>query len=112
MRHLYLSGAAPTDAELAALLPALGVSFLPWIELLDRAPIEKRARSLVVADPESNLPRARREGELVRAALGDAELVTGETTTHTRVLEALKRARVFHFAGHGVLDSEVPWESR
>lgn len=111
-KHLYLAGIDPSDDELAALLPEMSVSLLPWVSLLDRPKQEHRGRSLVVADPAGNLPHARREGEAVAAQLEDAQLYSGEAATRAQVLAALANARVFHFAGHGVLGGKDPWESR
>lgn len=111
-KHLYVAGIALTDEELARVLPEMSVSMLPWVSLLDRAKKEYGGRALIVADPEGNLPHARREGEEVRAWLEDAQLYTGEEATRAQVLTALVNARVFHFAGHGVLGGKDPWESR
>lgn len=62
--------------------------------------------ALVVADPAGDLPRARAEGAGVAARLqrsesGGLELLSGSDARRERVLEALPRLRLLHFAGHG-----------
>lgn len=67
--------------------------------------------ALVVDDPSGNLPSARDE---VRRVLGDLERVgwrsdtiAGRGVTRSRLLSALERSSLLHWAGHGRDDPEV-----
>lgn len=70
-------------------------------------------RILVVADPEGNLPQARREVELVTAAFSGGEVVRleGEAATAKAVRRELPTVDVFHYAGHGSFRGLGGWES-
>ncbi|HEY8206535.1 MAG TPA: CHAT domain-containing protein [Myxococcaceae bacterium] len=64
-----------------------------------------RAGSLVVGDPLRNLPLARREAEVVQAALGaggqSSALQLGEQATLANLRQALGTVHHLHYAGHG-----------
>ncbi|WP_437727525.1 CHAT domain-containing protein [Sorangium sp. So ce861] len=73
--------------------------------------------ALVVADPRGDLPAARREGELVAAALAGqglrVERLSGGAATHPSLRDALERPslEVFHYAGHGAFAGRDGWDS-
>lgn len=118
IRHVYLvagdRGAAvfalPT-AEPRPLLADVSVSFLPYAGVLATAPARAAGAPLVVADPRADLAHAAAEGRAVAAALPGARLLAGPAATLDATLAALATAPVFHFAGHGVLRPEQPWDA-
>jgi hypothetical protein len=118
-RAIYVvSGGAPEAARLSAATDAHGlvlahtqISFLPYLGALAPASARPEGPALVVADPTSDLPQARQEGQLVARALPQATLLTGPEATADALRQALKTAHVFHYAGHGVLQPESPWEA-
>ncbi|WP_437562218.1 CHAT domain-containing protein [Sorangium sp. So ce542] len=73
--------------------------------------------ALVVADPQRDLPAARREADAVAAALegqGRAvERLSGGVATHAAVASALERPGIalFHYAGHGFFGGIDGWDS-
>lgn len=74
--------------------------------------------TLVVADPNGDLPAARREASALEALLGDAGAgavvsLHGEAATLHAVSEALGRGNLaqFHYAGHGIFAGHDGWES-
>lgn len=104
-------------------LPIAGVPLvesLPVVYSLDlgaRANAEQRppARVLIVADPRSDLPEARREAGAIRALLRDAlgsevQLLVGARATAPAVTELLADVDTFHFAGHGAFATRT-WYS-
>ena len=69
-----------------------------------------RGAAVVVADPTGDLPQAGREGERVAAHLGQGRKVTllrGAGARKPAVLDALRGAEIFHFAGHGVFGEDA-----
>ncbi len=71
---------------------------------------------LVVGDPTSDLPFARREVDAVTAQLRDAgetrvSVLTGASATGAAVRSALAGARLFHYAGHGKFAGRDGWQS-
>jgi tetratricopeptide (TPR) repeat protein len=120
LAHLYIvdgtfgdvavtgASAAVASAPIAA---RVATSHLPYAGLLRRAVTSAAGEPLVVADPGFDLPHARREGRDVAARLTGARLLTGAEATRGRVLELARDARLFHFAGHGVLDPDQPWDA-
>jgi hypothetical protein len=66
---------------------------------------------LVVDDAYEDLPWARREGAAVAARFADARRLSGTQARRDAVLPALAKARLVHFAGHGVLRPEDPWSA-
>ncbi|HEV7668883.1 MAG TPA: CHAT domain-containing protein [Thermoanaerobaculia bacterium] len=83
------------------------------LDLLDRAPAPALAASkpaaLVIGDPRRDLPSSRKEAERVGRALADAgwqvEKESGDGATVDRMIDALPRISLLHFAGHGVAGS-------
>jgi hypothetical protein len=72
--------------------------------------------ALVVADPEGNLPGARAEAQVARAALAAqgwrVELLEGAAAGPGPVREALGRSALFHFSGHGRARGASPFGHR
>lgn len=61
--------------------------------------------ALVVSDPAGDLPRARAEGDAVATWLGEGTRhLRGREATLAALRGALIDARLFHFAGHAVVD--------
>lgn len=116
-------------------LREVDVHALPWRDgnLLDSVPVvygldlspetsrspgstpDRPARVLAVADPEGNLPQARREVERVSAAFartrGDVRRLEGREATGAAVRHELSEVDVFHYAGHGASRGLGGWES-
>jgi hypothetical protein len=133
---------AATEIERATRIRVLTDDALAWIDvhalpldgspLVARAPVVygvdlavrapdgadgKRPLAVIVADPTGDLPSAREEGKAVTHALGSAievRSLVGREATALRVREAIERASLFHYAGHGVfrgregVDSALP----
>ena len=109
----WADGALPVLAHVIKGEPLVAqaqVSLVPFADFLarDRLPVEGRA--LVVADPERNLPFAREEGEYVARSF-DGELLMREQADLASVIERLDGRRLFHFAGHGDISPEAPWDA-
>ncbi len=94
-------------------LPFRGAPLLVHAEVVyalglgQQPPVEESVRgtALVVVDPGGNLPDARREGDMVAAAVGaNTKVLRGAGATGVAVREGLGRARLFHYAGHSVVD--------
>lgn len=118
VRHVYIvPGGHPEAFRLATagerpLLEQVSVSFVPYAGLLARpAAASAERRPLVVADPRRDLSHAAAEGRAVAEALDGARLLGGAEASRDAVLPALARAEPFHFAGHGVLHPERPWDA-
>jgi tetratricopeptide (TPR) repeat protein len=77
-------------------------------------PSRDAPRALIVGDPRSDLPHAREEAESVARAIG-ARLATtalvADRATSRAVRDALPRAEILHYAGHGVFAGLEGWES-
>jgi hypothetical protein len=117
-KHLYVVPGGQVD--IAAVLSALAnkpeklqetsLSFLAHAgALLDDLPM-LAGPPVVVADPDGTLPEARSEGSWVAEQLGVAP-IAGVAAQRQTVLEAIRGASVFHFAGHGALNSAQPWDA-
>jgi Holliday junction resolvasome RuvABC endonuclease subunit len=139
---------APFQAKLATatrvrVLPygplhAVDFHALPFGEgaLLDRAAVEyaldqasatdadtkadlARGAVLIVADPQGNLPSARREANAVERALagragragGSVSTLLGAQATSPAVRRALEGASWLHYAGHADFAVDDPWRS-
>ncbi len=76
-----------------------------------------RDEVLLVADPNDNLPAARREADAVERAVERwtprprVVRLTSSQATGEATLRALGRARLFHFSGHGTFAGFGGWES-
>lgn len=115
--HVYLVAGDRTEvfalptAEPAPLLEAVGVSFLPYAGVLATGAGVAAGAALVVADPRGDLAQAAAEGRGVAAGIAGARLLSGRAASLDAVLAGLATAPVFHFAGHGVLRPESPWDA-
>ena len=103
------------------------LSYTPSIAALLRlrapSPLSTAAASLVVADPElaaavsrrerlARLPGAAAEGRAIATLLGArSTLLSGRTATESEVRKTVSRARVVHFATHGVIRDDQPMAS-
>lgn len=91
--------------------PLLQAVEVVWsLDLPPRRPQQPGKIALVVGDPQSNLPNARREAEAVASRL-DATLLAGDGAGVDAVLAALPDADRFHYAGHGMLDADDAFRS-
>lgn len=118
IRHVYLvagdRGAAVFALPTAGprpLLADVSVAFLPYAGVLANSVTRAAGAPLVVADPRADLAHAAAEGRAVAAALPGARLLLGSAATLDATLAGLATAPVFHFAGHGVLRPEQPWDA-
>ncbi|MEP7010738.1 MAG: CHAT domain-containing protein [Acidobacteriota bacterium] len=73
------------------------------------ASTETKPTALVIGDPRGDLPLSRKEVAGVGSALADGgwqvDTESGDDATVNRLLEALPRISLLHFAGHGVAGS-------
>jgi hypothetical protein len=117
MKHLYVVAGTPRlearlfDGPGSWLIEQVSMSFLPYAQILQHAAPFPSGPAVIVGDPRSDLPFARREATEVAARLTDATLILGPHVRRETVLAQLAGARVFHFAGHGVLDPLEPWDA-
>ncbi|XXX80814.1 CHAT domain-containing protein [Sorangium sp. So ce134] len=110
--------ALPWDgAPLVARMPVVYVLDLPGRAARGAEGDGAARGALVVADPQRDLPAARREADAVAAALegqGRAvERLWGGLATHAAVAVALERPGIalFHYAGHGFFGGVDGWDS-
>jgi len=83
------------------------------LDLLNRPTVEAtsgtQSTALVIGDPRGDLPLSRKEVKRVGRDLADGgwqvERESGDGATVNRLLEALPRISLLHFAGHGVAGS-------
>ena len=66
---------------------------------------------VVAADPAGDLPAAREEGTRIAALHTGTTLVLADDVDRGAVLSALSSACSFHFAGHAVVDPDLPQHS-
>lgn len=115
--HLYVVpggqiGVSEVLAEASDRLERTTLSFLTHAGGLLAQPVAAEyTRAVVVADPDGTLPLARAEGSWVSEKLGVSS-ITGENATRRKVLEAIRGASLFHFAGHGILEPARPWDAQ
>ncbi|MHC4836590.1 MAG: CHAT domain-containing protein [Planctomycetota bacterium] len=111
-RHLYVVGRLPGAAALAeALVEHASTSRIPYVGWLAGARRPPGGAPLVVGDPDDTLPHARTEAGSVAERLEGSTLLLGAMATRAATLDALGRADHLHFAGHGVLRPEWPWDA-
>jgi hypothetical protein len=131
-----IDGAARVSILAHARLAAIDFHALPWrgAPLGEHAVVDypidspKRAAergapgalALVIADPNGDLPAARREARAIRPILGGAwstEILEGSAADRHAALARMPRATLLHFAGHGAFagrggaDSVLPLAS-
>lgn len=117
VEHLYIvAGGGLTPAQVltdprAQARPALTWSELPFAGLLTRPVAQADAPPAIIANPALDLPHAAAEGAAVQARVG-GRLLAGDAAHREAVTQALQSgARLLHFAGHGALDAESPWQA-
>lgn len=113
--HLYLvPGGHPQAVELAKAQLNLGsVSVLPFAGLLLDQPVSSSGAGglpLVIGDPRGDLPWAAREAREVATRL-KGRLLLRAAATRAAVVDGITSAPLVHFAGHGVLVPEAPWDA-
>jgi CHAT domain-containing protein len=81
--------------------------------LLSAPPGKHTGASLIVTNPQSNLPYTELELEWVKQYMGERDTVVLKTTDATRdaVLARLPTAEVFHFSGHAFFRIDDPFQS-
>lgn len=117
--HLYLVGRAAFLHELAhrttrygdLLLRQVSMSHLPHAGVLTTPDPAPTGETVVVADPEGDLPHARDEARQIAERLRSVRTLIGPAATRQAVLDALSGASVLHFAGHGRLTPSDPWSA-
>ena len=102
---------AHTSSVGTSLLQRASLSYLPYAGLLAGNATGAGAAVVVVADPEGDLPHARDEAARLRDVFPEAEIPMGTEATRERAMEALSGVRLFHFAGHGVLNPNSAWDA-
>lgn len=114
--HLYVVPAGQRDVVQRAFHTALdrpwSVSLLPIAELLVAEPGRASGAPVILADPIGDLPLAREEGRGLLEEMPEATLHVHRAVTAATLTEALRSARLVHFAGHGDLVPEEPWSAR
>jgi CHAT domain-containing protein/tetratricopeptide (TPR) repeat protein len=122
-----LSFAALINERNQYLIEGYSVHYSPSVAVLQMAeahqPAAVNAAPVVIADPDvrleiagetfGDLPAARREADGVAAALGSDRTVrlTGAPATEARVRELAPAARILHFATHGIVPDDQPFEA-
>lgn len=92
--------------------PPVSVSYLPFAAMIARKLPDLDGPAVVVADPEGDLPHARREADAVRHSLAEPIILTGADASRSAVVRSLGAASLFHFSGHGELSPASPWQAR
>lgn len=119
VRHIFIvdggAGLRPGH-ELRELLTRVSLSFVPSGSWLAQAPSVSSGGALVIGDPRLDLPSARAEARAVAALLGERALepllLEGDAATLEAVAGHWNDRSILHFAGHGRLAPEAPWEAR
>ncbi len=73
-----------------------------------RQPAPRGRGAVVLGDPTGDLRGARDEAQAVAELLPEAALLTGPQATAAAFEDAATSAALLHFAGHGVVDAEIP----
>ena len=89
---------------------------LPLIEWSPKPPSSPH-RALLVIDPRGNLRGARRAGRSARSSIltwpgWHVDPLYQRAATPEAVLEGLRRADLFHYAGHGLFAGHEGWHSK
>ncbi len=91
------------------------ISYAPGAGILSvqsRPPLDlATAQATVVADPTGDLQGAREEGREVSAVVPGSTLLLGSQATVPSIQQALARDELFHYAGHAVVDADLPQHS-
>ncbi len=109
LKHLHVVPGGRKEAlDLGVdLIDRVSVGYLPHPGFLLRGAAPP-GETVILADPALDLPWALRSGKNLSVRL-DARLLTGGQVSAQAAREALRSARVLHFAGHGVLREADPW---
>ncbi|MEZ4470017.1 MAG: CHAT domain-containing protein [bacterium] len=108
--HVFLVDEPATRALYLPLVEAgRSVSLIPYAAWLGRPGPRPTGPAIVLGDPDGTLPAAAREADAVAARLPGAHRVPKSDANPRTLLRLVDGARVFHFAGHGVLST--PWEA-
>ncbi len=91
--------------------PLLAARAVVWSLDLGPAPPRLGDRRLLVADPTGDLPGARAEAAVVRAAWAEADELVGGSARVDAVRAALAEADSFHYAGHATTRDGDVWEA-
>lgn len=102
-----------------ALIEAVGVSYLPHSGFLVPRAVTATGGPLIVAvsgrkndgEGSAQLPYVRREARAVARTLPGATVMTDESATREQVLKAMDGRSFVHFAGHGVIRLNDPWDA-
>jgi len=102
-------------------LPLAGKPLLAWIPVVygldmpapSSSALSESPVALLVADPESNLPEARKESKNFAETIGGwgEGWTLKDASTAERVRDELPRAELFQFAGHGEYSGFAGWDS-
>lgn len=119
VRHVYVvdggAGLRPGH-ELREVLARVSLSFLPSASWLAQPPTVSKGGALVIGDPRLDLPSARAEARavatLLRASALEPVVLEGDAATLEAVARQWHDISVLHFAGHGRLAPDAPWEAR
>lgn len=114
VEHLYIVGDMRSGAwslprsrvHGEPLAARVGISFPGHAGALLHAPSAGGAGALVVADPRTDLPAARRDAERLAALVDDPRTLVGAEATRRAVLDGLAACGLLHFSGHGELEDE------
>ena len=122
-----LSFAALTNERNQYLIEGYSVHYAPSIAVLQLTETHRRAAAdapnVLIADPDlrtspgdevlGRLPAARREVLGVANAIhtNRSQLLIGAPATETRVRQAASSARVLHFATHGIVPDDQPFDA-
>jgi CHAT domain-containing protein len=89
------------------------IAYLPHVGALPESETPRpTGPALVVADPTGDLPQAHRQGRRLAATLQAGTALFGLQATPAALQAGLRAGpRVFHFAGHGVVDPAAPWNA-
>jgi CHAT domain-containing protein len=105
-RHREASGRTVLDRVVSSTTPTLAA-----LAQALTAPPAGRAGALVVAVPQTPrlppLPHAAAEAEAVWKLLPGARVLVGEAADLSTVEDAIRTARIVHFAGHGDSDTRM-----
>lgn len=113
LTHLYLVSDGPKALHRVLaredLPPNLTLSLIPYASWLHREPRAPATElTVVVTDTLGDLSFARGEGKSL-ASMRIGPSWVGRSTTAPVLLDALRTASIFHFAGHGTVLSSDPW---
>jgi hypothetical protein len=106
--HVYIVDNPQADALIRRVPSELTTSLIPYAGWLHRAPFTTRKPPVVLGDPDGSLPAAHAEATEVAAFLGVQAKSRATIDDFVRLVD---HAAVFHYAGHGVLTAQDPFET-